>query len=44
LLEASYWNRPRIVNLLLDHGADINARDGQYGNTSLCWACYKGGK
>jgi ankyrin repeat protein len=34
-------NRVEMAGLLLDHGADINARDGE-GMTPLCWAAYCG--
>ncbi len=42
--DAAGEGRLEMVALLLDHGADINARDGKgnSGMTPLCWAAYSG--
>lgn len=34
--------RAEVVNLLLEHGADVNAKDRFYGATPLTWAVEKG--
>jgi ankyrin repeat protein len=34
-----YGCKPEIINLLLEHGADIDAVDKK-GLTPVCWACY----
>ncbi|KAJ7291398.1 ankyrin repeat-containing domain protein [Mycena rebaudengoi] len=33
LLDASYWNCPGVVRLLIKHGANVNVAGGFYGNT-----------
>ncbi|MCF6776219.1 ankyrin repeat domain-containing protein [Thiotrichales bacterium 19X7-9] len=38
---AAMFNQLEIINYLLDHGADINARD-RYGNTALFYAVLNG--
>ncbi|KAJ7215061.1 hypothetical protein GGX14DRAFT_338766, partial [Mycena pura] len=38
---ATYWGNTEIVHLLLEKGADINARGGEYGN-ALQAAAYQG--
>ncbi|HEY8667195.1 MAG TPA: ankyrin repeat domain-containing protein [Tepidisphaeraceae bacterium] len=40
---AASRNQPRMIEFLLDQGADINAR-GQWGGTPLHWACWLGSK
>jgi ankyrin repeat protein len=37
LIEAAQMNRTAMVKLLLDHGADLSARDGM-DRTALDWA------
>ncbi|KAJ7291390.1 ankyrin repeat-containing domain protein [Mycena rebaudengoi] len=32
LLDASYWNCPGVVRLLINHGANLHAAGGYYGN------------
>jgi ankyrin repeat protein len=35
---AAYAGRADVVHLLIQNGADIEARDGQFDSTPLCWA------
>lgn len=39
---AAIGNQREVVDLLLDHGADINAIDDEYGSTPAGWANEKG--
>lgn len=38
LLLAATWGHAEIVKVLLDHGADINAKSPTFGYTALWWA------
>ncbi len=38
LMEAAHEGHYEIVQLLLEHGADIDAKDVEYGRNSLSWA------
>src|SRR5579883_132731 len=42
LHEACWAKHPRVVRLLIDHGADANAR-GDFGRTPLHFAVWEGG-
>jgi ankyrin repeat protein len=37
-MTAARTGNPAVVGLLLDHGADVNARESQLGETALMWA------
>ena len=41
LILATYLEHIRIAEVLIDSGADVNARDGA-GNTALMGVCFKG--
>jgi ankyrin repeat protein len=41
---AAYWGREDVVRLLIDAGADVEARDGQWDSTALCWAAVGSGE
>jgi hypothetical protein len=41
LVVAAVSNQPEIVDLLVDHGADVNAK-GRWGGTALHWAAWRG--
>ena len=39
LIDAAAYNKdPEVVTMLLKAGSDIEAQDGVYGGTALCWA------
>jgi len=40
LHKAAWWGNPAMVKLLLDLGAPVNVRDGQYGSSPLGWAAH----
>ncbi|KAL6857555.1 Ankyrin repeat A protein 2 [Amphichorda felina] len=42
LMLASYYGHRAVVKLLLERGADIEAKDWEYGRTSLSWAAGNG--
>lgn len=39
---AAYHNRPRILEMLLEAGADLEVRDKEHKGTPLGWAAYAG--
>lgn len=41
---AAYAGRPDVVRLLIDHGADIEARDHRFQSTPLSWAMVGSGQ
>jgi len=41
---AAYSGRTEVVRLLLDRGADVDARDLQWDSTALCWASVGSGE
>jgi hypothetical protein len=41
LILAARTNQPEIIELLIDHGAKVNAK-GPWGGTALHWACIRG--
>jgi hypothetical protein len=41
LHRASWFNRTEAVGLLLDRGADIEAKDGDHGGTPLCYCAWR---
>lgn len=42
LILATYLGETNTVELLIDHGADINAQDPNMGMTALMGVCFKG--
>jgi ankyrin repeat protein len=38
--QASWFGRPRMVELLISLGASVNARDTQFGSSALGWAAH----
>ncbi|GEM_PF-3796728 len=40
---AARCNQPQLIDLLLEHNPDLDAR-GQWGGTALHWACWFGSK
>jgi len=42
LMAAALWGRSEIVRVLLDSGADLNARESSFGCNSLIFACLSG--
>jgi ankyrin repeat protein len=51
LLRSAGWDRPSfdssgllVAEVLLAHGADVNARDIKFGDTPLFWAVFAGQK
>ncbi|MDD9901884.1 MAG: ankyrin repeat domain-containing protein [Alphaproteobacteria bacterium] len=41
LIQAAYWERPRVVQALLDKGADVNARDDLQATALIYAAVYE---
>ena len=41
---AAYMGRADVVRLLLEHGAELESRDGQWRGTPLCWALVGSGE
>jgi ankyrin repeat protein len=39
LMTAARTGQPDVVDMLLAHGADLNARENWFGETALIWAC-----